>query len=121
MNYKRIFKIDFLIVFIFIFLIFFIKKEIIISCIIGFLTGVFNFAMIISSVKFTFSNIIKTKIWKIILSIIFYIFKIGVIGVILYILIVYKQLYNFFYFLIGFTISLIPVFIEGISLKKARS
>jgi hypothetical protein len=120
-NYKKIFKIDIIIVFILAILIFFIKKEIIISCLIGFLTGIFNFAMIVGSVKFTFSDLIKTKIWKIILTIIFYIFKIIVIGLILYALIIYRQLYNLFYFLIGFTISLIPVFVVGVNYKKIRS
>lgn len=117
-NYKRFFIVSFFCFFI-IALFLFVDKKSTISAFLGFLTGVFNFFLIVTNVKILFgSNKIKSKILKIILTILIYIIKIVAIGLFIYFLIVNRYLINFIYFLIGFTFSLIPVVIENLLLIR---
>lgn len=117
-NYKR-----FLVVCLFCGLIllifFFIDKKNATSALLGFATGIFNFFLIVTNVKILFgNNKIRSKILKIILTILIYIIKIIAIGLFIYLLIVNRYLINFVYFLIGFTFSLFPVILENLLLIK---
>lgn len=117
-NYKRFFIVSFFCFFI-IALFLLVDKKSTISAFLGFLTGVLNFFLIVTNVKILFgSNKIKSKIFKIILTILIYIIKIIAIGLFIYFLIVNRYLINFIYFLIGFTFSLIPVVIENLLLIR---
>jgi len=120
-NYKRFFIIC-LIFFFALLIFFFIDRRNSESAFLGFITGILNFLLIVTNVKILFdSNKIKSKILKIVLTILIYIIKIIAIALFIYLLIVNRFFINFIYFLVGFTLSLVPVIIENLLLAKKEN
>ncbi len=119
-NYKRFLIIC--LIFFFILLVFFwVDKKVAISALLGFSTGFINFFLIVTNVKILFgSDKIRSKFLKIVLTIFIYTIKIIIIGLFIYFLIVKRYLinFNFIYFLVGFTFSLIPIVIENLLLAR---
>lgn len=119
-NFKRI-TIFFLIVLVLIFLLYFVfEKKIINGIIVGYLTGALNFFGISFMVKKIFGVINEVAISKVIKIILIYLLKILLFTLIIFLVVKNREFFNIFGFIIGFTLTVIIIFIENLVVKNSN-
>jgi|DewCreStandDraft_4_1066084.scaffolds.fasta_scaffold08666_3 hypothetical protein len=117
-NLKRITMFFLIVLFIIFFLYFAFEKKIINGIIVGYLTGALNFFGISFIVKKIFGVINEVAISKVIKVILIYLIKILLFALVIFLVVTNREIFNIFGFIIGFSLTVIIIFIENLFVKN---
>jgi len=117
-NYKRIALIFLIVIVAACSLYFFLDKAYVNGILAGFLTGSANFFIIVLTVKSLLLKNNENSAGKAVAAVIIYFFKMLLLGGLVAALVILREKYNIFGFLIGFTACLAVIGIENFLTKK---
>ncbi|MCX7698627.1 MAG: ATP synthase subunit I [Candidatus Goldbacteria bacterium] len=119
-NYKRIIIIFSLILLCILFSYFVFSRRQINGVLAGYFTGIANFFIISFLVTKIFEKIDEIISSKIIKILIVYLLKIIFFSIVIFLIIKNRNIFGILGFLIGFTLTLVIIFIESLILKKSQ-
>lgn len=119
-NYKRVIIIFFTILFFILFLYFVSSQRFVNGMLSGYFTGVINFFILSFLVKKIFSIINETVTSKVIKMLLIYLLKILFFSFVIFLIVINREIFSIIGFLIGFTLTVIVIFIESLMLQRCR-
>lgn len=116
-NYKRITIIFLFFLFFALILYLFFPKKQVNGIIAGYLLGLINFFVISFLVKRIFGFISETVVPKVIKMLLIYLFKILFFSFVIFIIIINRNVFGIIGFIVGFTLTVVIIFIESLMIK----
>lgn len=116
-NYKRITIIFSIILFCILFFYFVFSKRFTNGMLTGYFTGVVNFFIVSFFVKKIFGIINEMATSKVIKMLLIYLFKILFFSFVVFLIVINREIFSIIGFLIGFTLTVVVIFIESLMLK----
>lgn len=117
-NYKRIIIVFLIILFCVLFFYFIFSVRLVNGMLAGYFTGIINFFIITFLVKKIFSVISDIATQKTIKILFVYFLKILFFSLIIFLIVINKEIFSIIGFLIGFTLTVVVIFMESLILKR---
>ncbi|MBP7793292.1 MAG: hypothetical protein KA120_09575 [Candidatus Goldbacteria bacterium] len=117
-NYKRITIVYLIILAGILFSYIFLTGRLVNGMLAGYFTGVINFFILTFLVKKIFDVTNKTVTSRVVKMIVIYLLKIVFFAFIIFLIVVNRKIFSIIGFLIGFTLTVVIIFIESLMLKK---